>query len=256
MSEKKENSSWESVSGWYNKVVGEKGHYYHENVILPELKKILSPSLPKDGSLLDLACGQGILSRHIPKEITYLGVDASTSLIQSAKRLTKNKLHQFQVADLTKNIKFAKTDFDACTIILALQNIPGPLAVMKTASSHLKKEGLFILILNHPCFRIPRQTSWEVDELKKMQDRRVDRYMSSLTIPIQAHPSQGEKSVNTWTYHHNLSDYTKMLKEAGFVIESLDEWCSDKQSTGGKAKMENRSREEIPMFLAIIAKKL
>ena len=89
-----------------------------------------------------------------------------------------------------------------------------------------------------------------------MQYRRVDRYMSSLTIPIQAHPSQGEKSVNTWTYHHNLSDYTKMLKEAGFVIESLDEWCSDKQSTGGKAKMENRSREEIPMFLAIIAKKL
>jgi len=47
-----------------------------------------------------------------------------------------------------------------------------------------------------------------------------------------------------------------MLKEAGFVIEMLDEWCSDKQSTGSKAKMENRSRDEIPMFLAIVAKKL
>ncbi|MCX6989169.1 MAG: class I SAM-dependent methyltransferase [Chlamydiae bacterium] len=256
MSQQKENSSWESVSGWYNKVVGSKGHYYHENVILPKVAYILSQHVSKQSSLLDLACGQGILARSIPKEIEYLGIDAAASLIQSAKRLSKNKLHHFQVADLTNTLELTKNNFDACTIILALQNISNPLQVMRNAARHVKKDGVFILILNHPCFRIPRQTSWQIDEPKKIQYRRVDLYMSPLTIPIQAHPSQGEESVNTWSYHHNLSDYSKMLKEAGFVIDSLDEWCSDKQSTGGKAKMENRSREEIPMFLSIIAKKL
>ncbi|MBM3208605.1 MAG: SAM-dependent methyltransferase, partial [Chlamydiae bacterium] len=51
MPQKKESSSWEPVSGWYDKVVGSKGHYYHENVILPKLK----PTLTETKSLLDLA---------------------------------------------------------------------------------------------------------------------------------------------------------------------------------------------------------
>ena len=74
MGKEKENSSWEQVSDWYNKVVGAKGHYYHENVILPRLAKILP--LSKNSSLLDLACGQGILARNIPPEVEYIGVDA------------------------------------------------------------------------------------------------------------------------------------------------------------------------------------
>ena len=254
MTKNRGNSSWEPVSDWYNKVVGATGHYYHENVILPKLSKILSEANPS--SLLDLACGQGILSRNIPDRIQYVGVDAAASLIGSAKKLSKNKNHQFLVADLTKTLNLPKKDFDACSIILALQNIPDTKQVLKTAASHLKTGGSFIIILNHPCFRIPRQTAWQIDEPKKIQYRRVDLYMSPLTIPIQAHPSQGKNSIQTWSYHHNISDYTKMLKEAGFVTDFMDEWCSDKQSTGSKAKMENRSRDEIPMFLAIIAKKL
>ncbi len=254
MTKNKENSSWEPVSEWYNKVVGATGHYYHENVILPKLSKILSEANPS--SLLDLACGQGILSRNIPDRIEYMGVDAAASLIGSAKKLCKNKKHQFMVADLTKPLNIVKKDFDACCIILALQNIPDAKQVLKTAAGHLKTGGTLVIILNHPCFRIPRQTAWQIDEPKKIQYRRVDLYMSPLTIPIQAHPSQGTSSAQTWSYHYNISDYTKMLKGTGFTIDSMDEWCSDKQSTGSKAKMENRCRDEIPMFLAIIAKKL
>jgi ubiquinone/menaquinone biosynthesis C-methylase UbiE len=256
MKKTKENSSWESVSGWYDKVVGSKGHYYHENVILPRLCTILNIRDAKSTSLLDLACGQGILSRNIPKDTAYVGVDASKSLIESAKKIKVSPTHTFFVQDLTKNLDLQKKDFDVATIILALQNIPDALQVMKNANKHLKEGASFIIVLNHPCFRIPRQTSWQVDEEKKIQYRRVDRYLSPLTIPIQAHPSQGSKSAQTFSYHRSLSDYSYMLKEAGFVIAEIQEWCSDKQSTGSKAKMENRCREEIPMFLAIVAKKL
>jgi len=80
--------------------------------------------------------------------------------------------------------------------------------------------------------------------------------MSPMKIPILAHPSQKEQSTNTWSYHTSLKDYSMMLKEAGFAIDLIDEWCSDKTSTGSKARMENRSREEFPLFMAIIAKKL
>jgi len=248
------NSSWESVSSWYDKLVGSKGHYYHEKVILPKLHNLFSVYRPS--ALLDLACGQGILSRILPDEVTYTGVDASHSLLQAAKKHSRNKKHTFYQQDLTQPLDLQKKDFDVATILLALQNIPDPLAVMKSAWAHLKPNSRFVLVLNHPCFRIPRQTSWMVDEEKKIQYRRVDRYLTPLTIPIQAHPSQGEKSVQTFSYHYSLSAISSMLQKAGFVIELMEEWCCDRQSTGPKGKMENRSRNEIPMFLAIVAMKI
>jgi hypothetical protein len=111
-------------------------------------------------------------------------------------------------------------------------------------------------VLNHPCFRIPRQSSWGVDLEKKIQYRRIDRYFSSMKIPIQSHPSKGAQSSHTSSFHHSLSRYVQWLKQTGFVIETMDEWCSDKKSTGKHAKMEDTSRAEFPLFLAIVAKKL
>jgi hypothetical protein len=44
-----------------------------------------------------------------------------------------------------------------------------------------------------------------------------------------------------------------MLKDAGFAIDVIEEWTSDKESEGRAARMENRSRSEFPLFLAIKA---
>ncbi|MFA6361655.1 MAG: SAM-dependent methyltransferase, partial [Candidatus Shapirobacteria bacterium] len=60
-----ENSSWQKVSKWYNQSVGDEGHYYHQHVIMPNLKRILN--LKDNESLLDLACGQGVLERNMSK---------------------------------------------------------------------------------------------------------------------------------------------------------------------------------------------
>jgi len=63
-------------------------------------------------------------------------------------------------------------------------------------------------------------------------------------------------SQKTWSFHYPLSKYSHDLAKNGFVIELIDEWTSDKKSTGSKAKMEDRARREIPMFMAILAKKI
>jgi hypothetical protein len=91
-----------------------------------------------------------------------------------------------------------------------------------------------------------------VDAQKKLQYRRIDRYMTPLSIPIQTSPGKG-KTEETISFHFSLSHYTALLKKAGFTIDSIEEWCSDKRSTGKTAAMENRSRQEFPLFLAIIA---
>ncbi len=257
MEKKKETTSWEGVSSWYDQTVGKTGHYYHEKIILPKISSLLEGKEAKNApSVLDLACGQGILSRHVSEETEYVGVDISASLLTSAKTHNKKKKHRFLLADITKPLSLEKKDFAFCTIILALQNLQNPLIALKNAYAHLSIGGKLILVMNHPCFRIPRQSSWGVDLENKIQYRRIDKYGSSLTIPIQANPSQGKNSKQTFSFHHPLAKWSLWLKEAGFMIEEIDEWHSDKKSTGKHAKMEDRSRIEIPMFLCIVAQKL
>lgn len=249
------STSWQSVGKWYNEAVGETGHYYHQAIIIPNVLKLLNFSEDQSASLLDLACGQGVLSRHLPQHISYMGVDAAAQLIAAAKHYRHPSVHQFIQADITQKLLLPKTLFTHSTIILALQNIEYPLAVFKNANHYLQPGASFIIVLNHPCFRIPRQSSWKVDEDNKVQYRRIDRYMSPMNIPIQAHPSKGQKSAQTLSFHYSLSDYSRWLKEAGFAIDLIEEWCSDKLSEGRTAKMENRSRKEIPLFMAIVARK-
>jgi hypothetical protein len=132
--------------------------------------------------------------------------------------------------------------------------VEDPEMAFKNAYSHLAPQGKLLIVMNHPCFRIPRQSSWGIDEAKKLQYRRIDLYMSSLKIPIQTNPGR-EPSSSTVSFHHPLSFYFQSLAKAGFMIETAQEWISDKKSTGAKASMENRSRKEFPLFLALLCVK-
>lgn len=246
-------TSWESSDRWYGKLVGEKGHYYHQSIIIPNVLRLLQIKPADNRALLDLGCGSGVLARHLPKEMSYVGIDASKGLLEQAKQQTKTG--QFLFADVTKPLPLKKTDFDLVTFILSLQNMEDGKGALEQAAKHLKTSGQLLLILNHPAYRIPRQTDWGYDEGKKLMYRQVNSYMSSLKIPIAMQPSKQEKSPTTYSFHNPLSTISSWLKSAGFVIAELDEWCSDKKSEGGRAKAEDRIRKEIPLFLAILATK-
>jgi ubiquinone/menaquinone biosynthesis C-methylase UbiE len=248
-----QNSSWQKVSKWYNKTVGDEGHYYHQHIIMPNLRRIFN--LKENESLIDLACGQGVLERNLEKNIEYVGIDLASNLIREATDKKINEKHKFLVADVSKDLPINKTDFDCGAIILALQNIKKQFAVIKNFSKHLKKNGRLVIVLNHPIFRIPRHSSWGEDIQNKIQYRRIDDYMTPQEIPILTNPGKKE-SENTWSYHYPLSAYSEILFDNGFLIEKIEEWVSDKKSTGSKAAMEDRARKEFPLFMAIVARKI
>lgn len=250
-----QSTSWEPVEKWYKNSVGEEGHYYHQHVVMPGILKLLSLAKTQSPSVLDLACGPGVLSHYLPKNIEYTGIDIAPSLVKSAKAKDKDPRHEYFVADATGPLPVKKTDFTHAAIILAIQNMEKPKLAILNAAKHLVKGGCLVIAMNHPCFRIPRQSSWKVDEVQKIQYRRIDRYSSALSVPIQAQPSKGEQSEMTWSYHYPLEAYSQWLFEAGFAIELIEEWHSDKISIGKAAKMENRSREEIPLFMGLRARR-
>ena len=118
------------------------------------------------------------------------GVDLSKGLIAKAK---KGSDAPFHVHDITKPFDVGKV-FDTVTIVLALQNLENPKGFFENAKRHLVQGGKLIIVMNHPCFRIPRQSSWEINETQKLQMRCVNRYMTPMEIPIQSNPSKGKKS--------------------------------------------------------------
>lgn len=250
------STSWEPAASWYDGHVGLEGHYYHKQVILPAL--LQKWKLNAQSSILDLACGQGVLARAIPPHIPYLGVDASSSLVESAKKVDKNPHHRFLVADITKPFPLQEASFTHAACILALQNLENPLGALQNAAKALKNLGTLVLVINHPCFRIPRQSSWGIDEKKKLQYRRIDRYLSSLKIPIQVHPGKEKmkQEKTTYSFHYSLSQISLWLQQSSLYMEHMQELCSDKVSYGKNSKMENLAREEFPLFLVIHAKKI
>lgn len=244
-------TSWEASSKWYHQTVGERGHYYHERIVLPGVLRLLS--LTSESSVLDLGSGQGVLAKRL-KNHAYYGVDASESLIKFARRDDKDPHHQYVVADATQPLSIQKKDFTHATALFSLQNMEHPEGAIKNAAIHLRKGGCFIIVLNHPCFRIPRQSGWGVSEGNNQQYRWITKYLSEMKIPIQMHPGQKQSELS-WSFHWPLSKISEYLYAAGFMIEKIEEWSSDKKSQGREKKREDQAREEIPLFMTIVAVK-
>lgn len=247
------NTGWQNSSTWYNAHMKDEGSYNHRELILPQLLSMLK--LNKNSHLLDLGCGEGILARSIDSNASYLGLDASSSLIRAAVQKDLNSLHHYKVADVMEPIKL-KPIYTHATFVLSLQNMSHPDRALKNVSQALVPNGQLVIVINHPCFRIPKFSSWEFLEDHQGQYRRIDRYFSPFKSILKTHPSKQELSPTTSSYHWPLTDYISFLKEAHFVVDDLVEICSNKKSYGKAAKSENFARKEFPLFMMISARKL
>lgn len=248
----KKETSWEKSSRWYDTHMKNDGGYNHRELILPRLIQLMN--LKPSDAVLDLGCGQGILARHLPDKTRYLGLDSSKSLVQMAQQKDPCKEHSYVHHDVTRSIE-TKLSFSHAVFLLSLQNIAKPLDALIHTAAVLEKGGQLILVLNHPCFRIPKYSSWEFLPDHMGQYRRIDRYQNAFRVEIQMNPSKQERSPTTLSFHRSLSEYSQLLKQAGFYIEELQEICSNKKSYGKAAKSENFARKEIPLFLVISARK-
>lgn len=253
MMQEKRKTSWNHVGDWYGKKVGQKGHFYHQSSILPELVEYIRRN--NVVSLLDLACGQGVLERtlSIPR---YVGVDIASTLVNQAKQQRKNDGSVFVVSDVSKSLPMEKVQFDAVTCVLALQNIENYRGFFDNVEQYCKVGGFVAIVLNHPYFRIPRFSGWDITKGNGKQVRWVSNYASEQKIPITMNPGSKEKQTITWSFHVPLSTYINELSARGFVVEHMDELSSPKESVGKYAKRENTARAEIPLFMLLVARKI
>ncbi|MDP3999215.1 MAG: methyltransferase domain-containing protein [bacterium] len=239
----KKNTSWGKESVWGS---------YQKEVILPNLLRLLK--LKKNEVILDLACGAGFFVKEFSKTgARAIGADISRALISAAKN---NSSADFYVSP-ADDLRFLKDkSVDKITLIFAIQNIENVAGSLKEANRVLKPQGKLFIVMNHPAFRIPQESSWGWDSEAGVQYRRIDRYLSESKAKIEMHPSATRLESNpgpagyTISFHRPLQFYFKALEKNGFSVIRLEEWVSNKTSGPGlRAAAENRSRSEIPLFL-------
>ncbi len=279
--------SWDHVASWYQELIGERGSDHHERVIVPGTLRLLAASPGQ--AILDVACGQGILCRRLAAlGVRAFGVDASSRLIGAARGMGGTGL-EYAVADareLDRVPELAGRTFDGATCIMALMNMNPLEPVLRGIASRLAPAGPLVVVILHPAFRAPGQTSWgwdpptpgsraarpdratrgrtprdeaRPDATPQRQYRRVDGYLSPYRREIVMNPggaAHGKAPITTITFHRPLQAYVSAIANAGLVVDALEEWPSLRTSAPGpRASEENRARREFPLFMAIRARR-
>ncbi len=160
---------------------------------------------------------------------------------------------RYEVADVRQGLPptLRQESFDAAACVLAIGNIHPIQPVFAHSASGLRVGGRMVLVMMHPCFRVPQASAWGWDAEKRIQYRRVDHYLLPRKIPIATHPGKAPDQF-TWSFHKPLELYVKALRQAGLLIDAIEEWPSHKSSDSGpRASAENTARKEIPLFMAI-----
>jgi 2-polyprenyl-3-methyl-5-hydroxy-6-metoxy-1,4-benzoquinol methylase len=268
------------VASWYDQFAGEAGSEYHQKVIIPGIERMLhrqattgTRGRPLFGlRVLDLACGQGAVARALARQgAEVTAVDAAAELVEAGRRrdLADQLPITYRVADVTK---LAQADgqaeaalgpagsFDAALVVLAIQNLTPLSPVWQACRWGLRPGGSVIVVMMHPCFRVPKHSDWHFDEAAGRQSRTVSTYLTSSHIDIQTHPGRaasGGASESTTHFHRPLQAYINTLSAAGLLVDHIEEWASHKRSGKGPKAVEiDRARAEIPMIQALRARRI
>jgi ubiquinone/menaquinone biosynthesis C-methylase UbiE len=245
-------AGWEPLADWYDGWMGGKdGSKHHVRLAVPHAASLLE--LQAGEHLIDIGCGQGVFApTALAAEARYTGVDISPSLLELARqRHPKPALFLHGDAcrlEFTDGLK--PHSYDAALFLLSIQDIDPLDSAVRGASWALKKGGRVVFVMTHPAFRIPRQSGWGRDEGRKLTYRRIDRYLTPLSIPMKPYPGQSGVSIS---FHRPISAYVNTLGEYGLLIDAMREITSFKADD---PEHDNPAEKDIPLFLALRARKV
>jgi ubiquinone/menaquinone biosynthesis C-methylase UbiE len=265
------STSWGKVATWYDKMINDENSYQNK-VILPKVMRILEDNVKKNNSevILDLGCGVGFFAEKFYNRFVdakaseevknkIIGVDISEESVEVAK--TKTNVEIEYHTNTAESLPFLKNmSVDKIITILALQNIKFVQKCIAECGRVLKKNGKLIVVMNHPYYRIPKNTSWNWDSDNFKQYRRVDRYLSPFEIEIDMNPGKKDKTVKekkeatTLSFHRPMSWYVNEFAKQGLLVEDMQEWISHIAADQGPKKTPalEFARQEFPLFMCLV----
>lgn len=245
-------SGWDRVAGWYDGWVGDRGSRYHRALAIPAVLDLLEAQAGE--WILDIGAGQGVLASSVVESgAHYTGVDVSPRLIAAARR-RHGHLARFVVGDaraLNRVPGLQAGSYDAAVFLLSIQDMDPLEPVLASAAWALRRSGRIVLLMTHPAFRQPRHSGWGYDENRKLQYRRVDAYLTPMTVPMK---SLG-RGAPTRAFHRPISRYVNALAAVGFAVDAMVELpdLSPTDRPRPSRRPSAKADVEIPLFLGVRA---
>lgn len=249
-------TAWEAPAGWYDRLVGDAGDDFYQKLVLPTTLGRLAAR--RGERVLDVGCGTGVLGRALAAAgAASTGVDASPAMIEAAQRRAGG-LERYLVGDARRlDTVLPGERFDHAALVMCLQDLDPLAPVLAGVAGLLKPGGRMVVVLSHPCFRVPRRSAWGWDDEQKAQYRRLDGYLSPFAVPIRLHPGQADDQTSTRSFHRPLSAYLGAIGAARLGVVAADELCSHRRgSRGVRSAAEERACSEFPLFLVLTAERL
>ncbi|HVB03099.1 MAG TPA: methyltransferase domain-containing protein [Chitinophagaceae bacterium] len=137
-----------------------KGEFYEYARIadrkrLDFIAKVLVEGLPAGGIVLDVGCGNGVISRHLGRQgFQVLGIDVSEKAISKARELNTQPKVNFEVMSAEQLAATGMT-YDAVVCSEVLEHLQDPASLLNILHSTLKDGGK--LIVTVPNGRGPRE---------------------------------------------------------------------------------------------------
>jgi ubiquinone/menaquinone biosynthesis C-methylase UbiE len=218
-------SGWDEMAHWWNEKQGDEGDLWHRALIDPPLIRLVGKV---DGlHILDLACGNGYLSRRFARQgASITAVDANEPLIERVRiREEQESLGiTYHVADAAHLDMLDDGIFDLVICNMALMDIENAEGAIREVSRVLKTRGSFVASISHPCFDKVNTSGWDIEYIYPNTTiwRKMSRYREIAVDDLPWRKVPG-KIVITPSYHRPLSWYFRILRTSGMVVAAFEE---------------------------------
>lgn len=182
-------------------------HYKTYNTILGELIAQAVMEIIPQGSLLDIACGDGTLTQKFASFYNVVvGVDASSKHLEEARRRVPNAtFYESLIEDFDTQQRF-----DGVVMVCLLEHVVNTTSVLQKAASFLAPNGtLMVFVPNEEA--INRQIAVRMGTLKSLGE------LSPFDIDIVGH----RRSYNMETLSDEISDAGLEVVQTGGVFYKM-----------------------------------
>lgn len=216
---------WDQMTDWWDEKMGDEGDLWHRTLIDPPLIQLVGEVGKMH--LLDLACGNGYLSRRFARQGAIVtGVDANAPLIERAR--TREAQEQlgitYYVTDAARLEMLEDGAFDLVVCNMALMDIENAAGAIQEVARVLRQKGRFVASISHPCFDKVNTSGWAIEQIYPITTiwRKMSHYRE-ITVDDLPWLQVAGQTVITLAHHRPLSWYFRTLRAAGLVVAALEE---------------------------------
>ena len=245
-------SLWDAAAPTWVSIFGEGGDYHHKYKILPEVYRLLDAQ--KNETILDVACGEGNVARHVAKQgAKVTGFDISKLVDFAIEREEQEKLGirylKLNATEMTNT--FDEASFEKVVCNMALMDIEDYKTTLQQISAVLKENGIFVFSILHPAFSWPACTTLRIPgDTQRNEDR-----IRVVIDYFDERPAITHDDIGTIWFTRPISAYLNELVKNNLMLQVMSEPKASEELVQKFPRKAYRDDDIKPDFLIVKAMK-